>query len=475
MNRDASLRLQERLLRQLISNSASTRFGREHGFSDLSKSFEYQKYKAQVPLRNYEDYSPYWAALAQGEADVLHPGFPDYFALSSGTSGGPKKIPLTRLQVRQGIRRTTWAFLRFLWSEKTVQPLTWKLMYLSAPAVLSNHSGRPTALLSALSHDQLKRSPLKSRTLPSWGANSDPDPQSRKKKIVDELLSEKISYFSGTPPWMLTILDECAKSSGRSIPELFPHLHCFGSGGTAMDPYRPQFESRFPGRKLIFFETFTATEGVIGSRESSNAQDYLLDPEMLVFEFVPYQDGKIQGSGRCLLADAVTGQDYALAISNPSGLFSYLLGDVIRLTSTDPFRFEVRGRTENFLNRYGEHLLGSELERVMQTVRVQSGQKITEFTVFDQPSGYTLCVEGPEGMDLEKIVQLFDQELSNGNPLLRNARRGDVASAWKIHRLNEGFLSQFFLAQGRVYGQSKIPRIISRTVEAEALMKAIIR
>lgn len=468
---------QEQLFKRLIANAGATRFGLDHGLSSLRGNFDYALYTAKVPLRTYEDYGPYWDALARGERDVLHPGFPDFFAISSGTTGGPKKIPLTRDQIRAGIRRTTQAFMRFLWAEKTLQPLTQKFFYLSAPAILSRHADRPMALLSVLSHHQLRGWPLKSRALPTWNVNSDPDPASRKKRIVEELLSQRISYFSGTPPWMLAMLDECARVSGRPLPDVFPDLRCLGSGGTAMSAYRAEFESRFPGRKLIFFESFTASEGVVGSRDRSNAPDYVLDSGMLAFEFVPFVGGEVLSSRRCLLKDVTIGQDYAIAVSNPSGLLSYLLGDVIQFTSLDPVRFEVRGRTENFLNRYGEHLLASELERVVQTLRSQNGShgdlRITEFTVFNDAPGYVLCVEGPGALDLEQVVGLFDRELCAGNPLLRNARRGGVAGPWKIVQVPEGFLPQFFLNQGRVAGQSKIPRIVTRRIESESLAKAV--
>jgi hypothetical protein len=84
---------QQRVFEQLVKKGSRTAFGREHGFDKINN---YEAFKAQVPLRDYEALRPWIERIKQGERDVLWPGLPKYFAKTSGTTSGVKYIPLTR-------------------------------------------------------------------------------------------------------------------------------------------------------------------------------------------------------------------------------------------------------------------------------------------------------------------------------------------------------------------------------------------
>lgn len=86
---------QLQLLRQILQQQAQTVFGREHGFADIQSLGQY---RAQVPLQDYESLRPYIQRHLQGEADVLLQGKPCYYATTSGSTGEPKFIPVTRAQ-----------------------------------------------------------------------------------------------------------------------------------------------------------------------------------------------------------------------------------------------------------------------------------------------------------------------------------------------------------------------------------------
>lgn len=83
---------QARVLRSILSAGADTVFGREHGFATIRTPRDFAR---QVPVRDYEALRPWMARVVAGEARVLTAEAPFAFAVTSGTAGEPKFIPVT--------------------------------------------------------------------------------------------------------------------------------------------------------------------------------------------------------------------------------------------------------------------------------------------------------------------------------------------------------------------------------------------
>jgi hypothetical protein len=86
---------QERLLGELCAAHADTAFGRDHGLASVRS---YGDFARQVPLGNYETLRPYMDRVLAGETEALLPPGERVlmFSLTSGTTGRPKYIPVTR-------------------------------------------------------------------------------------------------------------------------------------------------------------------------------------------------------------------------------------------------------------------------------------------------------------------------------------------------------------------------------------------
>jgi hypothetical protein len=85
-------RVNRHLLREILFHNRNSEFGRCHFFSLLRTS---KQYKDLVPLATYEDFSPLIQRMLRGEPNVLFPDPVRCFGLSSGTTGSPKRIPMT--------------------------------------------------------------------------------------------------------------------------------------------------------------------------------------------------------------------------------------------------------------------------------------------------------------------------------------------------------------------------------------------
>jgi hypothetical protein len=83
---------QEKLL-EIVGRNRDTEYGRAHGFAQVRDLGSYQ---AAAPVVSYDELRPYVDRMAAGEPNVLTAEAPVMFAQTSGTTGQPKLIPVTK-------------------------------------------------------------------------------------------------------------------------------------------------------------------------------------------------------------------------------------------------------------------------------------------------------------------------------------------------------------------------------------------
>ena len=83
---------QEKLLRALLRENADTAYGRRHDFASIDAFSGFQR---QVPISEYDDIEPYVEAARHGRPAQLTRARPVFYALTSGTTGPAKYIPVT--------------------------------------------------------------------------------------------------------------------------------------------------------------------------------------------------------------------------------------------------------------------------------------------------------------------------------------------------------------------------------------------
>ena len=79
-------------LRATLTRNADTVFGREHGFAKIR---DVEEYRARVPRRDYDDFTPWIERIAGGEDRVLTADRVRLFEPSSGSTRAAKWIPYT--------------------------------------------------------------------------------------------------------------------------------------------------------------------------------------------------------------------------------------------------------------------------------------------------------------------------------------------------------------------------------------------
>ncbi len=84
---------QLKLLANILRENADTEYGKKHKFSKVDTLADFRN---AVPINTYNDLERYIERHLKGEADVLMPGTPCYYATTSGSTGKSKFIPVTK-------------------------------------------------------------------------------------------------------------------------------------------------------------------------------------------------------------------------------------------------------------------------------------------------------------------------------------------------------------------------------------------
>ena len=81
------------VLKNILEDNKNTEYGKKYKFSQISN---YEEYKNNIPISNYNDFKPYIDRMYNGEDNILTSYPIETFNCTSGSEGQQKLIPLTR-------------------------------------------------------------------------------------------------------------------------------------------------------------------------------------------------------------------------------------------------------------------------------------------------------------------------------------------------------------------------------------------
>jgi hypothetical protein len=468
-------RFQETIFHSLVRSAESTRFGRDHNFSLIRN---YEDFKKNVPVRDYEDLKTYIEDVVEGKPDVLWQGKPAYLAKTSGTTSGTKYIPITRDSIPNHINGARNALLSYVHETGRASFLDGGLMFLSGSPALHEKGGIKTGRLSGIVHHHVPAY-LRSNQKPSYETNCMEDWEAKLEKIIDETLGEKMSLISGIPPWVQMYFDRIQQRTGKKIKDVFPDFSMFVYGGVNFEPYRAKLFDTI-GKRVDSIETYPASEGFIAYQDSQRQPGLLLLLNSgIFFEFIPAGEFYNENRTRLNIEQVELGKNYAVVISSNAGLWGYSLGDTIKFVSKEPYRIVVTGRIKHFISAFGEHVIGEEVEKAMKhTLEKFPEVELIEFTVAPR-------VTVPEGLphhewliefssaprDMEGFALELDNRLRALNVYYDDLVKGNILRSLRVTALPFNSFINYMKSVGRLGGQNKVPRLSNDRKIADELRK----
>lgn len=460
---------QERVFQKIIQKGSRTAFGKEHHFAE---GMNYEAFRQNVPVRDYEALRPWVERIKKGELDVLWPGRPKYFAKTSGTTSGVKYIPLTADSMPNHFGTARNALFNFVARTGRTDFLDGKMIFLSGSPVLELVGNIPTGRLSGIVNHEVPAW-LRRQQMPSFETNCLEDWEQKLEAIVDETLREDMRLISGIPPWVQMYYERLLERTGKkTVREVFPNFSMFVYGGVNFGPYRQMLE-QLVGQphgdgRLDSVETYPASEGFIAFQDEPDNPALLLNADSgIFFEFVPAGEIFSEKPTRLTLKDVELGVNYAVLLTTNAGLWAYNIGDTVEFVSKNPYRILVTGRVKHFISAFGEHVIGKEVEAAMQAAAHEAGAVVVEFTVAPQiapPEGglpyHEWFVEfGEMPADLDRFAKLLDEHMVRQNIYYEDLVRGNILRTLRVVPLREDAFREYMHSLGKLGGQNKVPRL----------------
>lgn len=469
---------QELTLKRLISEAKNTAFGKDHRFDNIKN---YNDFKANVPVRDYEDLKPYIERVVAGEPNILWRDKPEYLAKTSGTTSGVKYIPISKQSMPEHIKAARNALLTYIHETGNASFVDGKVIFLQGSPVLSEKKGIKVGRLSGIvAH--LVPAYLQKNRMPSYKTNCIEDWEQKVDAIVDETINADMRLISGIPPWVQMYFDKLTeKSGGKQIKDIFKNFQLFVYGGVNFEPYRAKIEASI-GKKIAAIETYPASEGFIAYQDSQTEKGLLLLANAgMFYEFIPSDEYYNEKPTRLSLAEVELDKNYALILNTNAGLWGYSIGDTVKFVSLNPYKIVVTGRIKHFISAFGEHVIGEEVEHALLSVANQEGVEITEFTVAPQvnPPGGELpyhewFVEfAKPPADLAAFSLKVDKALQQKNIYYFDLIEGNILQPLKITTLQKEAFVNYMKAEGKLGGQNKVPRLSNDRKIAEGLERYI--
>lgn len=476
---------QDYWFKELIRRGANTAFGREHNFSSIKNIDDFRR---NVPILDYNATAKYIERLRNGEDYVLWDQKVRWYAKSSGTSADKSKyIPITpdSLYINHfgGFKRMIASYLQNNPKSNLYAGKALTLGGSVKPDISSSgrvYSGDLSAVLLKNSPAivELLRTPKRSTALVE-------DFNTKLELICKECSKANVTNFSGVPSWNLILLRRILEYTGKdNICQVWPNMELFMHGGIGFEPYRETYNSIIPSDNMHYLENYNASEGYFAFQDDLAVKSMLLTVNNGIFyEFIPMDilDDVLSGKelNIATIKDVKPGVNYAIVLSTVGGLWRYLIGDCVMFTSVLPHRLVITGRTQLFINAFGEELMISNAESAITSTCKALDCSIKDFTaapVFaaESSKGYHKWViefsVAPKDMD--EFAKTLDYYLTTVNSDYEAKRKNNATMLpLEVVCVAEGTFYKWMQQRGKLGGQNKVPRLYKDLTYVNSLLE----
>lgn len=467
---ERSILEQQQNLQSILSSVRNTALGNDIGLKSVKN---YNDYRNTVPLTEYSFYEPYIERIKQGQQKVMCVERVRWFGKTAGTTSGKSKlIPITKSIVRNCHVRGTFYGLSILhMHDKTVDILNHKNYALSGGVY---ETLQPSGItMGDISGIMMRNIPMPFRTIyvPNNALMTASSWQEKLNQIPDTVKDADVGSMIGIPTWHLAVLRQLHdKLKFHKLTDVWKNLRLFFHGGVNFEPYRQQFADLIGRDDFIFYEIYNATEGFFGAQAKLYETGMLLLTDTSIFyEFIPFADYNTERAKAIDVSEIKAGVPYVIIISAPNGLLRYIIGDVITFTDTDPYTFKITGRTQEYINAFGEDLMLSHVSNALMEANRIYKCSIKDYTVapqyihIDERGRIQFMIEFetlPNSIDA--YAHELDRQLQKENSNYAQKRNNDIALApLEVIVAKHNLFYNWLDSKGKLGGQNKMPRLVN--------------
>ncbi len=470
------IKTQKNVFNYLTQKAQKTAFGIAHEFNKIKN---YSDFKRNVPVRCYEDFYIFIDKVRSGEENIIWPGKITSFAKSSGTTNSESKfIPITKNSLNDCHFKAGKDMLSIYSNNYPALDIYNGKGIMLGGTIDRKQNHHKEGDLSAILLDEFPFW-VNYHRVPDIDTALMGDWEEKLKRIAKQSIDANITNITGVPSWVLILLKHVLKISGKNnISEVWPNLELYIHGGINFDPYKSQFKKLIPSEKMNYMQGYNASEGFFAIQDKHISEGLLLMLDYGVFyEFIPMSEFNKGEKEAISLKGVKLETNYAIIISTNGGLWRYLIGDVIRFTTLNPFRIKIIGRTKSFINAFGEELIIENTDRSIQYACNKYNASIKDYTVapiyIKSDSGrHQWFIEfSKEPINIVKFKEALDTKLQELNSDYAAKRTKNlILNPPEIILIKNNEFYKWLEQNNRLGGQYKIPRLSNDRKIAEEII-----
>jgi GH3 auxin-responsive promoter len=482
---------QREFLLKLVRRNEDSAFGRAHGFSRIRSEVDYRR---QVPIRDFEAFRPFVDRVIAGENSVLTKAGPFILSMTSGTTGEPKYIPVTRES--QAISSSL--MRQWLYRAEQDHPglLDQASVGIASRAIEGyTSSGLPYGSASGLTYKNIPRFVRRAYAVPymvselrdyderyfvtgrfALGADvsliATPNPSTlvrlaqvcveRQEGIVRAIHDGTLGVIGPLQP------DVCARLASRLQPdpararflarvieqsgflnlsECWPDLKLVGCwiGGSAGAQVRKLFPhyGNVPVRDLGYL----ASEGRVTIPWQDQTPSGILALCSNYYEFIPEEEADSSNPPVLSSHQLGTGKRYSILLTTAAGLYRYKINDIVEVTGSyrDAPLLAFLRKGGEMTNITGEKMHANHIVQALDEVRRHYSLDIEQFRATPDldRSRYDIYLElarpVPHALLREEVLPALDRALTRMNVEYEQKRQSKRLAPLFLHLMEKGW------------------------------------
>ena len=541
----APMKTQEKILKKIVRQNKNCEYGKKIGLSQVRSIADFQN---KVPLSTYSDYEPYVDRMMNnGEKHLTFHGLNLRYCSSSGSVGKPKMLPkaftdlynMQRLGFDMSVstaQRHLKKLGKTLYSQ--IGPLAVNLSgHRTADGKMSNGAAQiplrllkpllpffctsPKELLFPNLEDKLDTAYLHLRfclenenisylgsivvTLltqmfdyleDNWEMLCEDIELGRINPNIDctDQMRERYNKkFKPNPERAAKLRAEFEKGFDIPIaPRIWPKLQwAYGMMGANLAVYVEKLRRNIGPDIPVHNMGYAAAEGFFAVPVELDADDYVLTPYTVFFEFLPVneEEEKADDSVRPLLINELEeGKQYEVVVTNFSGLYRYRMEDVVKVTGfyNNTPKVTLLFRQNLSMNVANEKSTTDMIDAAAMRVSNETGISFRGFSFFadysTKPPRYVMLIEPEtEGVTEEtrnRMIKALDSAMDDINEKYYKYRRWGMLGKPEVLILQSGAYANYnkmLQEKGVVLNQIKPVTVINNKEREEFFFSQVIK
>lgn len=519
---------QKKTLSEIIHAGKGTQFGKKHHFDSIGSVHEYQ---AEVPITTYEDYSSY-----------IERGIPtgrtcSYYSVSSGNTGEAKLIPVSKRATEiyeMFACDAVYGMINEYYGDKSPKEIHEKI-FQTGEFRKSEIRGLPAGIRSSAVYQALSEReefPFANYTSPEEVLFPDDRTDLTYAKARFALADKHVTGIHSVFVHRIVNMSEYIEKNwdillddiehgtmckellpderwrqrlGRYIkplPERAQELRAIDKSALSVDMFRKiwnsiryviviggnafyQYNEKFYcylGDIPVHYFVYASSEGLLGVANGMNRRDeYILVPEACFFEFIPLDKKEKEDCFAKDISTVLCGHRYEIVITNRSGFYRYLLGDVVEIVDFYGESPVVRFcyRKNQFINLAGEKTNTEQMEHAVRAFSTKNGLGFVPWCMYGEvvegKGRYVLLYEAEHA---GRALLSFDDCMMRQNLDYMDCRGNGELSKAVSCRLKPGSFGEYrkhMEKKGMEMGQDKPVKLLDSEEKIEYFSKYIER